>query len=160
MIFKNHAVIILDPHGDLAEDAIKTIPQGRLKDLVILDPSNLEYPLAVNPLELLPDENPSLKASATTEIFQMLAKGSWGPRLEYILRNAILTLLLNKNTSLLDLPRLLTEKEFCLKNRRHKRHRTHPILAKRISQSRRKNTPRTHRTNLKQSRTTSHFPNP
>ncbi len=112
---KNHAVIILDPHGDLAEDAIKTIQQNRLKDLVILDPSNLEYPLAVNPLELLPDENPSLKASATTEIFQMLAKGSWGPRLEYILRNAILTLLLNKNTSLLDLPRLLTEKDFCLK---------------------------------------------
>lgn len=111
---KNLCAVLLDPHGDLAEDCLKAVPPERVKDLVVLDPSNLEFPLALNPVELLDYENPVLKASAVTEIFQILAKGSWGPRLEYILRNAILTLLLNKNCSLMDLPRILTDKDFCL----------------------------------------------
>lgn len=113
-LHKNMCAVLLDPHGDLAEDCLKIVPPERFSDLVILDPSNLEFPLALNPVELLDYENPGLKASAVTEIFQILAKGSWGPRLEYILRNAILTLLLNKNCSLMDLPRILTDKDFCL----------------------------------------------
>lgn len=111
-IEENKAIVVIDPHGDLADEALHLIPKARLKDLIYINPSLDEFPVAINPLELLKDENANLKASATTEIFEVLAKGSWGPRLEYILRNAILTLVLSNNTCLLDIPRLLTDYNF------------------------------------------------
>lgn len=111
-IEENKAIVLIDPHGDLADEALHLIPQSRLKDLIYINPSLEEFPVAINPLELLKDENANLKASATTEIFEVLAKGSWGPRLEYILRNAILTLVLSNNSCLLDIPRLLTDYNF------------------------------------------------
>ncbi len=109
---KNQSMILMDPHGDLIEDALSKIPKDRHKDIVLIEPWKEEFPLALNPLECKPDENPLLKTSALIEMFQVLAKGSWGPRLEYILRNSILTLTLASNTTLLDLPRLLTNEKY------------------------------------------------
>lgn len=113
-IAEGRAVAVLDPHGDLISDCLKIIPNSAKNRVILLDPSNEEYPVGINPLEILNLESPALKASSTTEIFQVLSRGSWGPRLEYILRNSILTLNLCKNTTLLDLPRLLTDKFFCM----------------------------------------------
>lgn len=110
---KNFSTIVLDPHGDLISDILPLIPKNRQNNLIVLDPSNTEYPVGINPLELLSHENPALKASWNTEIFEVLAKGSWGPRLEYILRNTLLSLSLIPNTTLLDLPRFLTNENFC-----------------------------------------------
>lgn len=110
---QNRAAVLLDPHGDLIEDALRLIPPERSKDLLFLDPSDTAFPLALNPLELQAGENPNLKTSALVEMFEVLAKGSWGPRLEYILRNALLLLTLAPNTTLLDLPHLLTSEAAC-----------------------------------------------
>lgn len=109
----NRATVLIDPHGDLVEDALRLTPPERQKDLIFLDPSLTDFPLALNPLELRSNDNPNLKTSALVEMFEVLAKGSWGPRLEYILRNALLLLTLAPNTTLLDLPRLLTNASFC-----------------------------------------------
>jgi hypothetical protein len=109
------SIVVLDPHGDLIEDALRLTPLERAKDILLLDPGDADFPLALNPLELCPGENPNLKASALVEMFEVLAQGSWGPRLEYILRNALLLLILAPNTTLLDLPRLLTNEAFCRK---------------------------------------------
>lgn len=106
---KNHALIILDPHGDLISEALNRVPSEHCHRLVLLDPAETKYPLAINPLECSPEENPSLKSSALVEMFEVLAEGSWGPRLEYILRNALLLLIVNANTTLLDLPLLLNK---------------------------------------------------
>jgi len=110
---QNRTAVLLDPHGDLIEDALRLTPQSRTKDLILLDPSDSAFPLAINPLELHSGENPNLKTSALVEMFEVLARGSWGPRLEYILRNALLLLTLAPNTTLLDLPRLLTNEAYC-----------------------------------------------
>jgi hypothetical protein len=111
-IQENRSIVLIDPHGDLVEDTLQQIPSTHHKKITLLDPSNQDHPLALNPVELLPNESPTLKASALIEMFEALAKGSWGPRLEYILRNTLLTLILAPNTTLLDLPRLLTNKSF------------------------------------------------
>jgi hypothetical protein len=105
---KNHSIVLLDPHGDLIDEALKLTPTSRQKDLLWIDPSDKDYPLALNPLECLPHEDPVLKTSALVDMFEVLSKGSWGPRLEYILRNALLALTLAPNTTLLDLPPFLT----------------------------------------------------
>lgn len=108
-------IILIDPHGDLAKDALQTIPDSKLKNVVFINPADNENPLAINPVQQLPGENPNLKTSHLIEMFEVLARGSWGPRLEYILRNTLLLLILTPNTTLLDLPRILT-KESYLKN--------------------------------------------
>lgn len=107
------STVLIDPHGDLIEDALKLIPQAREQDVLLLDPSDEAFPLAINPVELLPGEDSNLKTSALVEMFEVLSKGSWGPRLEHILRNALLLLVQSPNTTLLDLPRLLTNEKTC-----------------------------------------------
>jgi len=101
-------LMIMDPHGDLIERALSLIPPSRQKDVILLDPSQREHPLALNPLESQGEKQIELQASSLLEMFFALSKGSWGPRLEYLLRNTLLTLLKCPNTTLLDIPRLLT----------------------------------------------------
>ncbi len=108
---ENRSIILLDPHGDLAKDALKILPEEKQKQVILIDPSCEDFPLALNPVEN--QGNPTLQAAGLLEMFEALAKGSWGPRLEHILRNVLLTLIISPNTTLLDLPRLLTNEEFC-----------------------------------------------
>ena len=105
---RGNSIVLIDPHGDLIEEALAHTPPERHKDVLWIDPSDADFPLALNPLECLPHENPVLKTSALVDMFEVLAKGSWGPRLEYILRNTLLALTLAPNTTLLDLPPFLT----------------------------------------------------
>jgi hypothetical protein len=100
-------VMIMDPHGDLVDRIKSLIPAE--KKIILLDPSDREFPLALNPLEFHENDSLEQKTSSLLEMFFALSKGSWGPRLEYILRNTILTLLLCPNTTLLDIPRFLTQ---------------------------------------------------
>lgn len=111
---KNQSLVLMDPHGDLIKEALSRMPQENIENLIVIDPSEMEYPLALNPIECRPEDDPNLKCSQILEMFKALSNGSWGPRLEYILRNALITLILIKNTTLLDLPRLLTNREFCM----------------------------------------------
>lgn len=99
---------VIDPHGDLSDILLDFIPSHRINDVAYLDPSDFAHPFRLNPLEV---KNPSYKelvASGIVSIFYKLYYFSWGPRLEYILRNAILTLLSVPNATFLDVPELLT----------------------------------------------------
>src|SRR5205085_6279343 len=48
-----------------------------------------------------------LAASGLLSVFQHIWADSWGPRLEHILRNALITLLAQPHATLADIPRLL-----------------------------------------------------
>jgi hypothetical protein len=54
----------------------------------------------------------SLAASGLVQVFKHLWIDSWGPRLEYILRNCLVSLLDFPNAKLTDIPRLLTNHQF------------------------------------------------
>lgn len=43
---------VLDPHGDLIDSILARIPDERLKDVVLFDPSDAEYPIGFNILSL------------------------------------------------------------------------------------------------------------
>lgn len=103
---------VIDPHGDLCETLLDYIPKFRLNDVVYLDPTNVEYPFRMNPLEITIPEQAELVASGIVSIFHKLFGYSWGPRLEYILRNTILTLTAVPNSTLLDVPKLLTNSAY------------------------------------------------
>ncbi len=107
---------VIDPHGDLSEILLDYVPSYRMNDICFLDPSDANYPFHLNPLEIKDESNSraqkDLVASGIVSIFQKLYGHSWGPRLEYILRNTILTLTDVPNSTFLDVPRILTDKTF------------------------------------------------
>ncbi len=111
-IFHNQGYCIIDPHGDFAINNLRFVPEKRIKDVVYFNPADTEHPVAFNPLEL---SDPSRKPNVTSEVIGVLKRmfgDSWGPRLEHILRYTLLALLDRPETTLLDISRLLTDKDF------------------------------------------------
>ncbi len=107
-----HGIAVIDPHGDLAEKVIEYIPDHRIADVIYFNPSDQDFPIAFNIVE---DVDPSVRhlvASGLVGVFQKLWADSWGPRLEYILRNAILAVLDYPGSTLLSVVRMLSDKKF------------------------------------------------
>jgi CxxC-x17-CxxC domain-containing protein len=105
-------VAIVDPHGDLAEKIIKYIPNNRVNDVVYFNPADIDYPIAFNLVEQVDPHLRHLVASGLIGVFQKLWADSWGPRLEYILRNSILAILDFPGSTLLGVVRMLSDKEY------------------------------------------------
>jgi len=107
-----HGVAVVDPHGDLAEKIIEFIPANRINDVVYFNPSDINYPIAFNVVEQVESHLRHLVASGLIGVFQKLWADSWGPRLEYILRNAILAILDFPGSTLLGVVRMLSDKNY------------------------------------------------
>ncbi|MDP3043063.1 MAG: type IV secretion system DNA-binding domain-containing protein [bacterium] len=105
-------VVLVDPHGDLAEKIIEYIPSNRVNDVIYFNPADIEYPIAFNVVEQVEPHLRHLVASGLIGVFQKLWADSWGPRLEYILRNTILAILDYPGSTLLAVTRMLSDKQF------------------------------------------------
>ena len=112
-IYYNQGFAVIDPHGDYATDILKYIPEHRVQDVIYFNPTDRDYPIAFNPMEVI---DPTLKNHISSELVGVLKRlfeaTSWGPRLEYILRYTILALLDYPDSTLLGITRMLTEKDF------------------------------------------------
>ena len=102
----------LDPHGDLVEDILNYIPQGREGDVIYFNPDDRDHPIGFNVFEVVSSEGRHMIASGLISVFKKLWSDSWGPRMEHILRNSILALAEYPGTTLLDLPRILVDTNF------------------------------------------------
>jgi hypothetical protein len=102
-------VAVVDPHGQLVEEVLAYIPDHRIKEVIYINATDTERPIPLNPLEQVDPAYHGLVASGIISIFKKMWADSWGPRLEHILRYTILTLLAYPGTTLLDVPRLLTD---------------------------------------------------
>ncbi|MGK2849010.1 MAG: CxxC-x17-CxxC domain-containing protein [Minisyncoccota bacterium] len=111
-IQKGHGIAFIDPHGDTAEKLIKAIPAHRINDVIYLNPADQDFPLAFNVMEKVDPEYRHLVASGLIGVFKKIWADSWGPRLEYILRNALLALLEYPGTTLLGVTRILVDKAY------------------------------------------------
>jgi Helicase HerA, central domain len=105
-------IALLDPHGDLAEAVLGQVPKSRGNDLVYLDPADDARPIGFNPLAQVADELKPIVADGVVSAFRHVWPDSWGPRLDYILTNAIRALLDVPGATLLMLPRLLIDDTF------------------------------------------------
>ncbi|MBI5466182.1 MAG: type IV secretion system DNA-binding domain-containing protein [Candidatus Kerfeldbacteria bacterium] len=107
-----YGVAVVDPHGELIEHILELIPAKRVNDVVYFNPSDVDYPIAFNPLESVDPKYRHLVASGLVTVFKKIWADSWGPRLEYILRNAILSLLEYPGSTLLGITRILVDKYY------------------------------------------------
>ncbi len=111
-IQNGHGICFIDPHGDSAEKLISMVPSDRINDVVYFNPADQKFPIAFNVLESVDREYRPLVSSGLIGVFQKLWADSWGPRLEYILRNAILALLEYPGSTLLGVMRILVDNKF------------------------------------------------
>ena len=107
-----NGVAVVDPHGDLAEKILNFIPASRINDVVYFNPADADYPIAFNVMEHVDSKYRHLVASGLIGVFKKIWADSWGPRLEYLLRNVILALLEYPGSTLLGVPRMFIDKDY------------------------------------------------
>lgn len=109
---QGNGIMVLDPHGDLIDEIIGHIPEDRIQDVVLVDPSDYEYPIGLNLLSARSDAERVILSSDLVALFRRFAT-TWGDQMTSVLANAINTILESKNGgTLIDLRRLLVETSF------------------------------------------------
>lgn len=111
-IRNGHGVAVIDPHGDLVESVLACIPSHRTDDVAYFNPADQAFPIGFNILESVAPTLQPLVASHVISVFKNIWQDSWGPRLEYILYNAVAALLEAEGSTLLGIPYLLANKVY------------------------------------------------
>jgi hypothetical protein len=111
-INRGNGLCLVDPHGDVAESVLNYIPQKRITNVIYLNPADAEYSVAFNPLAAIEPEQRHLAVAGLIATFKKIWADSWGPRMEHILRFALLALLEYGESTLLDIQPLLTNPQF------------------------------------------------
>jgi hypothetical protein len=113
LIEQGRGVGVIDPHGDFVDSILDAIPRERIDDVVVLDLTDPKFAPALNLVaSTVPPALRPRVASSLLAAFRHIWADSWGPRLEYILYHSLRVLLDSDNTSLIALPRLLTDQRF------------------------------------------------
>ena len=107
---EGRGLLLLDPKGDLATDFVARLPEERVGDVVVLDPTN-PCPVGFNPLAG-PPELAVVTAEAVLGVLAELFRDSWGIRTADVLSAALLTLARIPQATLVWLVPLLTNPAF------------------------------------------------
>lgn len=111
-IAAGHGVGVLDPHGDLVDEILARIPDDRIEDVVLFDPSEPDWVVGWNILAANSEVEKILLASDLVAVFQRLST-SWGDQMSTVLGNAVLTFLESKaGGTLVDLRKFLLDDSF------------------------------------------------
>jgi hypothetical protein len=111
-ILNGRGMILIDPHGDLAERVINAVPEDRRQDVIYFNVPDPTQPFGYNPLKHVREDKISLAASGLLEAFKKMWPDAWGVRMEHVLRNTLLTLLEQPDATLGDILRILDDKQF------------------------------------------------
>ncbi len=109
---------IIDPHGDLVEDVLALIPENRINDVVIFDPSDVMRPIGLNMLEYdlsRPEEKTFIVNEIQSIFNKLFSAESMGPMFEQYMRNALLLLMedsANEIPTFLDVPKVFVDSDF------------------------------------------------
>lgn len=109
---KDRGVALIDPHGDACETILDYIPKHRINDTIYFNPADRDFPVVINPLQVTNREEAELVVSGIVSIFNKIFGFSWGPRLEYILRNTLMTLAAIPDMTLEDVLTILTNQNY------------------------------------------------
>lgn len=111
-IGSGEGIAVLDPHGDLIDRILGVIPEERIDDVVLVDPSDDQYAVGFNILSAHSDLEKNLLASDLVAVFQRLST-SWGDQMNSVLQNTILAFLeSDRKGTIADMRRFLIEPAF------------------------------------------------
>lgn len=110
-LLRGEGVALFDPHGDLVDAVLPFVPPARTNDVLLFAPQDRDWPLSFNVFRAgrRGHADPALFASQLVSVFRAQWSDSWGPRLEHVLRSAILAVAPHPQATLLLLYRFLTD---------------------------------------------------
>ncbi|WP_259123167.1 type IV secretory system conjugative DNA transfer family protein [Leucobacter aridicollis] len=115
-ISAGRACVVIEPKKQLIDSILKRVPSDKAGQIVVMDPLDLKAPVGLNPLDI-GDRDPSVVVDGILAALAAVFSDGWGPRTEYLIHGALLTLALAGQArrelyTLLDLPRILTDTPF------------------------------------------------
>jgi len=119
------ALLLVDPHQDLARAALELVPPSRQGDVIYIDAANESHPVGLNLIDTGLGWNRDKATSNVLAIFKRQFSEYWGPRMESAFRYALLTLFeanltlcagsaegRKRQHTVLDIPALLVDPAF------------------------------------------------
>lgn len=111
-IRNGEGMAFIDPHGSTAERLLEYVPEHRINDVVYFAPFDMDHPVAFNVMEDVGYDKRHLVVSGLITAFKKLWVDAFSARMEYILSNTLLALLEYPDATMLDVNRMLVEKNF------------------------------------------------
>ncbi|OGY85544.1 MAG: hypothetical protein A2233_03095 [Candidatus Kerfeldbacteria bacterium RIFOXYA2_FULL_38_24] len=105
-------VCVIDPHGDLIQSLLYYVPKDRIDDVVYFSPSDLEHPIAFNPIANVSRDLKQQVAQGMIEIFKKFFGADWSPKIEHVFRFTILALLDYKKATIMGMQQMLTDRSY------------------------------------------------
>jgi Helicase HerA, central domain/Type IV secretion-system coupling protein DNA-binding domain len=90
---RDSAIVVIDPHGDLARSLIGLVPPKRVGDVIYVDFSDMRRVVGFNLLDMSQGRSIDAIVSNIVHVGELVWKDYWGPRMEDALRIALRTLL-------------------------------------------------------------------
>ena len=107
-----YGLCLMDPHGDVIEAMLEFVPENRIEDVVIIDPSDVTHPVSFNPLA---NVDPGFKHQLTQGLIEVMEKqfgANWTPRLEHVFRFTCLALLDYPHATMRGMISMLTDRNY------------------------------------------------
>jgi hypothetical protein len=104
-----HGVGIIDPTGDMVDDLLCRIPESRWDDVILVDPTDEQYPVGINVFDGTQD--PSVRADQLMAIIAGIYKDN-GIYVSNYLRAAIQALASVPGSTLVDVPAFMKDADF------------------------------------------------
>jgi len=105
-------VCVIDPHGDITSNILDCIPEDRVRDVCIIDPSDAEFPVSFNPFSNIDPMFRHQLAQGFIEIMKKQFDVNWTPRIEHVFRFSILALLDYPDVAMMGMVSILTDSEY------------------------------------------------
>jgi hypothetical protein len=114
--YNGNGFAVIDPHGSMAEFVLERIPQERAEDVIYFNPSDFERPLGFNIMDYYSEQDKHRVVNGflglLTKMFDPKGQGITGPRFEQAVRNAMLTVMSEKGSTLIEVVRVITDEEW------------------------------------------------
>ncbi len=118
-IYNGEGVAVIDPHGSDVEEMLEKIPPERIDDVILFDPSDTQRPMGLNMLEAHSEEQKNITINAFIALLYKLydpnRQGIMGPQLERAIRNVMLTAMVDPESTMVDVLRLLIDQKYVQK---------------------------------------------
>lgn len=115
-IINGEGVAIIDPHGSDISELLEKIPPHRVDDVILFDAGDTERPLGLNMLEAETEEEKHLIINSFIatlyKLYDPNRQGIMGPKLERAIRNTMLTAMMDKESTMVDVLRLLIDNKY------------------------------------------------
>ena len=115
-IYNGDGVCFVDPHGQTAEMILERIPPERVEDVIYFNAADFERPFGVNIMEYYNEQHMHQIVNSfialLIRLFDPHNQGYVGPMMQQAVRNAMLTAMSEKGSTLIEVVRILQDERW------------------------------------------------